>query len=77
VDLNQLYFDHQLLLMKADRAPSAMLRRGHEIAAWQVAGRIGQAQRTLGAPGASAWEALAARPGWPAPGECRIEGSAS
>jgi hypothetical protein len=59
MDLNQLYFDHQLLLMKADRAGTAHLRRRHEVAASTVAGRIGSLQTRLGASGAPAWDALA------------------
>jgi hypothetical protein len=60
VDLNQLYFDHQLLLMKAKRTPSAETRRAHETGASLIAGRIGCVQRALGASGAQAWEAVAA-----------------
>jgi hypothetical protein len=60
VDLNQLYFDHQILLMKAHKAPSPGGRRGFEAAASCVAGRIGSVQGTLGAAAAPAWRALAA-----------------
>jgi hypothetical protein len=60
VDLNQLYFDHQLLLMKARRTLSAEARRAHEAGASLLAGRIGRMQRALGAEGAPAWEAMAA-----------------
>jgi len=60
VDLNQLYFDHQILLMKAYRAPSPSGRHGFEAAASCVAGRIGSLQGALGAAAAPAWRALAA-----------------
>jgi hypothetical protein len=59
MDLNQLYFDHQLLLMKARRAQSGEARRAHEIGASHIAGRIGCMQRSLGAACAPVWEALA------------------
>lgn len=59
MDLNQLYFDHQLLLMNANGARSAGGRRGHETAANGVAARIGCFQRALEAPAATAWLALA------------------
>ena len=59
MDLNQLYSDHQALLMKADRAANDDGRLVFEIAASHVAGRIGCMQRALGAPGARAWDALA------------------
>ena len=57
MDLNQLYFDHQILLIKADGAASPTARRGHEAAAALVAGRIGQSQVRLGAAAACAWMA--------------------
>lgn len=60
MDLNQLYFDHQILLMKADGVPEGDTRDLHEIGASQIAGRIGCMQRALGARAASVWEALAA-----------------
>ena len=59
MDLNQLYSDHQLLLMKARRTLSAEARRAHEAGASLIAGRIGGMQRALGAAGAAAWEAMA------------------
>ena len=57
MDLNRLYFDHQLLLMKAERTPWS---GAHAIGASHLAGRIGCILRALGAGGAPAWEALAA-----------------
>ncbi len=59
MDLNQLYADHQLLLMRARQALSSEARRGHEIGASLVAGRIGCIQRALGAAGAAVWETMA------------------
>ena len=60
MDLNQLYSEHQFLLMKAGRAGSVVRRRAHEVAASHIAGRIGCMQRALGASGARGWDVLAA-----------------
>jgi hypothetical protein len=62
VDLNRLYFDHQLSMIRAARSPTCDLRRGHTLHASQIAGRIGYAQRALGATAAPAWESLARPP---------------
>ena len=59
MDLNQLYFDHQLLLIRAERAVSLGARREHEVGASRIAGQIGCMQRALGAAAAPNWEALA------------------
>lgn len=59
MDLNQLYFDHQILMMKADGAPHHASRDLHEMRASQIAGRIGCMQRALGASAAPVWEGLA------------------
>ena len=59
MDLNQLYFDHQMLLMKAQAAPTWQRRCQHAVSASHVAVRIGRAQRELGAGGATGWEAAA------------------
>ena len=63
MDLNQLYSDHQVLLMKADRAANDDGRLVFEVAASHLAGRIGCMQRALGAAGARGWDALAAMGG--------------
>lgn len=60
VDLNALYFDHQLLLIKARRAASFGTRHEYEARASHIAGRIGRLQRRLGAAAALAWERLSA-----------------
>ena len=60
MDLNQLYFDHQLLLIRAERAASCGARHEHELSASRIAGRIGCAQRALGAAAAPNWESQAA-----------------
>ena len=57
MDLNQLYFDHQIQLMQAQGAPTSAVRRGHESAAARIAERIGQRQVRLGAAAACAWMA--------------------
>lgn len=59
MDLNQLYFDHQVLMMRAGRAVSCGARHEHEIDASHIAGRIGCMQRSMGAAAAPQWEALA------------------
>ena len=59
MDLNQLYTEHQALLMKADRAANDDGRLVFEVAASHVAGRIGCMQRALGAAGARGWDELA------------------
>ena len=61
MDLNQLYFDHQILLIRAEGAETMHARRDHQAEAAQVAGRIGQRQTTLGAAAACAWMAHARR----------------
>ena len=61
MDLNQLYFDHQIQLIRADGAVSAETRAGHQTAAAQIADRIGQRQARLGAAAACAWMAHARR----------------
>jgi hypothetical protein len=62
VDLNQLYFDHQVTLMRAHGAPSDDLQRGHWQDASLIAGRIGCMQRANGATAAPSWEDRAAAP---------------
>ena len=59
--LNQLYFDHQLAIMRAaSSGPSKRLC--FEAAAARTAGQIGLLQRSLGARAAPGWERLAAVP---------------
>ena len=59
VDLNQLYFDHQIAVMRADGAMSREFRRDRQLDASLIAGRIGCMQRSLGAGAARGWETLA------------------
>ncbi|OYW44001.1 MAG: hypothetical protein B7Z08_04165 [Sphingomonadales bacterium 32-68-7] len=55
MDLNKLYFDHQLLLMKA-RSPVTPQARSEKLAAARaIAGRIARFQHALGAASAAAW----------------------
>lgn len=61
--LNQLYFDHQIAVMRAGGALSRELRRDRQLDASLIAGRIGCMQRALGADAARAWETLAAPDG--------------
>jgi len=65
VDLNQLYFDHQQLLMEASQATSVGARHEHEIGASQIAGRIGCIQSAMGAAAVPIGEALAPVDGGP------------
>jgi hypothetical protein len=60
VDLNHLYFDHQILLMEADGAPSGETQKRLEARASEIVRQIVRTQRALGAGAARAWEALAA-----------------
>ena len=64
MDLNKLYFDHQISLMQAARSPTGERRRDHQHSASRIADRIGSLQRDLGATAARGWE-LAAAPDWP------------
>jgi len=63
MDLNQLYFDHQIAVMRTRTALSCERRGDRQFDASLIAGRIGCMQRALGAPAAPGWEALAAAPG--------------
>ncbi len=60
VDLNQLYFDHQIAVMRARTALSRDVRSDRRFDASLIAGRIGCMQRALGAGAARGWETLAA-----------------
>ena len=59
LDLNQLYFDHQVSLIQAQGAATPEVRQGHESAALRIAKRIGSEQRRLGAGASCAWLAQA------------------
>jgi hypothetical protein len=59
VDLNQLYFDHQLLLMQTERATCPERRRRQRNGATLIAGRIGCMQRAMGASAAQGWSQAA------------------
>lgn len=59
MDLNQLYFDHQVLRMQADRATSSEARGLHDRGAALLAGRIGCMQQAVGAYAAASWTAIA------------------
>ena len=59
MDLNKLYFDHQIALMRAGSAGPGELRRDRQFDASLIAGRIGCMQRSLGAGAARGWESLA------------------
>lgn len=59
MDLNQLYFDHQLHLIQAARADNADTRHRHRQGASLIAGRIGCMQLALGAGAAPGWSSAA------------------
>lgn len=63
MDLNRLYFDHQVLLMQARAAKAGDKRQGLETGARRIACRIGSIQRHSGASAAKSWEDLSALPG--------------
>ena len=62
VDFNRLYFDHQLLLMKAQQTDSSVRRHAIQVKASDVAARITRSQRCLGAAAAPYWQQLARTP---------------
>jgi hypothetical protein len=68
VDLNRLYFDHQLALIHASLSDTCDGRHRHASHASHIAGRIGTTQRALGASAARGWEACARS--LPAAGRC-------
>ena len=49
MDLNQLYFDHQIQLMRAANSPASSDAATHLRSAAQIAGQIGDLQRRKGA----------------------------
>lgn len=59
MDLNRLYFDHQLLLMLLAGEPCQERRELHRHCAALIAGRIGCMQVALGARAASGWAEVA------------------
>ena len=59
MDFNRLYFDHQLLLMKAQQSDSSVRRHALQAKASDVAARITRSQRCLGAGAAPYWQRLA------------------
>jgi hypothetical protein len=57
VDLNQLYFDHQITLMRASAASNLCVRAGFQDEAAGIAARIERDLRMRGAAAAGGWEA--------------------
>ena len=55
MDLNRLYSQHQICLIRASRADDAKLRISHEAAAHGFAALIKAFQRSLNTPTATAW----------------------
>lgn len=58
MDLNKLYFDHQIATSRAEVAGSADCREAHREDAAELAIKIGKIQRSLGAAASAAWTAL-------------------
>lgn len=63
MDLNQLYFDHQVLLIRAHGAGQRKDRHHFETGARALAGRIADVQERTGAEAARWWKAQSVRPG--------------
>jgi hypothetical protein len=57
VDLNRLYFRHQILQLRAEHSALPEQRALHARHAAVVAERIGCVQRAIGAPAAGGWAA--------------------
>jgi len=55
MDLNQLYSQHQLSVMRAAEAPSRLARTRHLAAAGAFANRICNYQNALGAVASEGW----------------------
>jgi len=60
MDLNDLYFRHQLSVMRAGSASDEQARGRHQIRADELAHLIGTWQRRVGAGAASMWSACKA-----------------
>ena len=58
MDLNRKYSDHQKAVMRATEASNEMSRDGHLGDASDIAGQIGDYQRTLGAAASCAWSTV-------------------
>ena len=57
MDINQLYHDHQITLMRASRSRDSGVRAAHEDDAAKIARRIEDSLRLRQAPAARGWEA--------------------
>jgi hypothetical protein len=57
MDLNHLYFRHQLLLMQASGASNERTSLKHEEKAARIARSIGAFQASAGATAATSWQA--------------------
>lgn len=71
MDLNQLYFDHQISLMRASASCNHQVRAALQDEAAGIAVRIERNLRLRGAPAAGRWEARYRSddqpgPAWPA-----------
>lgn len=63
MDLNDLYFRHQISVMRAEDAPDERARGTHQGHADELAKLIGHWQRRAGAGAASMWARLVHRDG--------------
>ena len=59
LDLNHLYSQHQISLMRAVSAPSQLCRTKHQVAARGIAQEIAALQQRLGAAAAAGWSVAA------------------
>jgi hypothetical protein len=56
MDLNQLYYDHQILLMRAAKAPNGTDKAAHRANAATIARTITGMHRASGARAMQSWE---------------------
>ncbi|MGV3556163.1 MAG: hypothetical protein ACO1OD_13010 [Croceibacterium sp.] len=59
MDLNQLYYEYQVLRVRAERARSPKLERECTARALAIAGMIGDRQRGVGAGAGPGWSRIA------------------
>lgn len=56
MDLNRLYFQHQIAIMKASAAPNLRIRTIQWTRATSIAGQIARIQRKIGAEASVMWD---------------------
>jgi len=66
MDLNDLYSQHQLSLMRADATPSRLARTKHFATAGAFANKVLAYQRSIGAAASGGWLRSRETPDWSA-----------